>query len=178
MNAGQTLALAGLMQTQIEAETRGIPWLSDLPWFGSAFRHVREQSNEIELLIIVTPEFVDALDPQDVPPCGPGELTTQPNDVELYLRGYLEVPRNCDTCVEHGASGRSTFLLDDPASQRQETIMTPPQPSQAFHRGRASGSVATKPGWPQESQAATATVQDHSMPQPNPYGPVEFRNPR
>jgi pilus assembly protein CpaC len=33
MNAGQTLALAGLIQTQVEAESRGIPWLSDLPWF-------------------------------------------------------------------------------------------------------------------------------------------------
>jgi pilus assembly protein CpaC len=96
MNAGQTLALAGLIQTQVEAEVRGLPVLADLPWLGAAFRRVREQVNEVELLVLVTPEFVDALDPQDVPPCGPGELTTSPTDGELYMRGYLEVPNECN----------------------------------------------------------------------------------
>lgn len=95
MNAGQTLALAGLIQTQVESENRGLPWLADLPWVGAAFRRVEEQNNEVELLILVTPEFVDALDPCEVPPCGPGQLTTSPNDVELYWRGYVEVPRCC-----------------------------------------------------------------------------------
>ncbi len=96
MNAGQTLALAGLIQTQTESENMGLPWLSDLPWVGAAFRRVQEQHNEIELLILVTPEFVSALDPHEVPPCGPGQLTDQPNDVDLYFRGYLEVPKCCD----------------------------------------------------------------------------------
>ena len=63
MNAGQTLALAGLIQNRSEAVNSGIPWLMDMPWFGSAFRRVREQNNEIELLIMVTPEFVDGMDP-------------------------------------------------------------------------------------------------------------------
>lgn len=126
MNAGQTLALAGLIQTQIEGETRGIPWLSDLPWFGAAFRHVRQQSNEIELLVLVTPEFIDALDPQDVPPCGPGELTTVPNDTELYFRNYLEVPKNADACRTNGAPCSPTFLLDQPGFQGGESIMPGP----------------------------------------------------
>ncbi len=95
MKAGQTLALAGLIQTQIETENRGIPWLADLPWVGGAFRRVEERNNEIELLIMVTPEFVDALNPEEVPPCGPGQLTTSPRDVDLYHRGYLEVPKCC-----------------------------------------------------------------------------------
>ena len=102
MNAGQTLALAGLIQTQVESENRGLPWLADLPWVGAAFRRVEEQNNEVELLILVTPEFVDALDPHEVPPCGPGQLTTSPNDVELYWRGYVEVPR----CCEDGSCGQ------------------------------------------------------------------------
>ncbi len=95
MRAGQTLALAGLIQNRVEAENRGIPWLADLPWFGAPFRRVEEQNNEIELLVMVTPEFVDAMDPHEVPKYGPGQLTTAPNDVELFFRGYLEVPRCC-----------------------------------------------------------------------------------
>ena len=95
MNAGQTLALAGLLQNQVEAENRGLPWLSDLPWVGAAFRRVEEQNNEVELLILVTPEFVEGLDPQEAPRCGPGQTTTTPPDVDLYWRGYLEVPPCC-----------------------------------------------------------------------------------
>ena len=96
MKAGQTLALAGLLQTRVEARNSGLPWLADIPWFGAPFRRVSEVVNEIELLILVTPEFVDASDPEELPPCGPGESTTSPNDVELYLRGYLEVPKCCE----------------------------------------------------------------------------------
>jgi len=96
MKAGQTLALAGLLQTRVEAQNRGLPWLADLPWFGAPFRIVNEEVNEVELLILVTPEFVEAADPEELPPCGPGESTTSPNDVELYFRGYLEVPKCCD----------------------------------------------------------------------------------
>jgi pilus assembly protein CpaC len=45
---------------------------------------------------MVTPEFAEAMDPNEVPPCGPGQLTAPPTDVELYYRGYLEVPKKCD----------------------------------------------------------------------------------
>jgi pilus assembly protein CpaC len=114
MNAGQTLALAGLIQTQVEAQTRGLPWLSDLPWIGAAFRRVEQKNNEIELLIMVTPEFVSALDPHEVPPCGPGQLTGPPNDIDFYWRGYLEVPKccsdgSCPNCQQHGAALPATY---------------------------------------------------------------------
>jgi pilus assembly protein CpaC len=102
MQAGQTLALAGLIQTRVESQNRGIPWLADLPWAGAAFRRVEEQQNEIELVVTVRPELVDALDPHEVPQCLPGQQSTSPNDVELYFRGYLEVPNCCSdgSCAE------------------------------------------------------------------------------
>ena len=56
---------------------------------------MEEQKNEIELVVTVRPELVDALDPHEVPNCLPGEQTTSPSDVELYFRGYLEVPKCC-----------------------------------------------------------------------------------
>jgi pilus assembly protein CpaC len=106
MKAGQTLALAGLIQHRTEAENTGVPVLADLPWAGALFRRVREQTNEVELLIMVTPEFVDAMDAHEVPPCGPGEFTTSPSDTELYGRGYIEVPKCCDdgSCTPGGHS--------------------------------------------------------------------------
>ena len=73
MQAGQTLALAGLIQEKVEAENKGLPWISELPYIGAPFRRVQESVNEIELLIMVTPEIVDAMDSQSVRSRGPGK---------------------------------------------------------------------------------------------------------
>ena len=102
MRAGQTLALAGLIQEVTETQIIGIPWLSDLPWVGAIFRRVQDQTNEIELLIMVRPELVAALDPEQVPLFGPGEQTVVASDTELYFRGYIEVPACCPdgSCVK------------------------------------------------------------------------------
>jgi pilus assembly protein CpaC len=107
MKAGQTLAIAGLVFTREDSVNRGIPWLSDLPYVGVPFRRVSNRRNDVELLIFVTPEFCDAMDPNEVPPCGPGQLTVSPTDCELYGRGYIEVPSNCPggNCGPGGAMG-------------------------------------------------------------------------
>ena len=95
MRAGQTLAIAGLVQNQVETTKSGIPWLMDLPYVGAAFRQVSDQINEVELLIMVTPQLIEAMDPNEVPLCGPGLSTTNPTDLELYGKGYTEVPNLC-----------------------------------------------------------------------------------
>ncbi len=110
MMAGQTLAIAGLVQTTIDAENHGIPWLSDLPYIGAPFRRVYEERNEVELLILVTPELAEAMDANEVPPCGPGMRTKSPSDWELYMKGHLEVPNCCPAngdCPEPQGHGES-----------------------------------------------------------------------
>ena len=94
MKAGQTLAIAGLVYNRTESQNKGLPWIADVPWFGAPFRRVTERNNEVELVIMVTPEFAEAMDPCEVPPCGPGQLTSSPTDVELYYRGYIETPKS------------------------------------------------------------------------------------
>ncbi len=95
LRAGQTLALAGLLQTRTEAQSSGIPGLCDLPFLGALFRSNREVQNEVELLITVTPDFAAAMDPHEVPPGGPGYNSYSPSDKELYWRGYIETPNPC-----------------------------------------------------------------------------------
>jgi pilus assembly protein CpaC len=104
MQAGQTLALAGLIQERIEASHRGLPFVSDLPVVGIPFRKVQEQVNEIENLILVTPEFAEAMDAHEVPKCGPGMETMSPSHCDLYCKGMIEVPA-CGPC---GASDPCT----------------------------------------------------------------------
>ncbi|MHB8973485.1 MAG: type II and III secretion system protein family protein [Pirellulaceae bacterium] len=155
MKAGQTLALAGLLQTRVEAKNTGLPWLADLPWFGAPFRRVKEEVNEIELLIMVTPEFVDAVDPEEVPPCGPGESTTSPNDVELYWRGYMEVPKCCeDGSCPNCQNGTPREAAVPEAVQPHEAL--PPQPSDL----EAS---AGRPA-PQARPTTTKSAQQTSKP--------------
>jgi pilus assembly protein CpaC len=94
MDAGQTLALAGLVQTKIDTVNRGVPYLSDIPFFGVPFRRVEDTNNEVELLIMVRPQLIDALNPDQVPQTGPGLNSGALCDRELYCDGYMEVP-NC-----------------------------------------------------------------------------------
>ncbi|MCG8583241.1 MAG: pilus assembly protein N-terminal domain-containing protein [Pirellulales bacterium] len=94
MDAGQTLALAGLVQTKIDTVNRGVPYLAEMPVVGIPFRKVEDTNNEVELLIMVRPQLVDALDPHQVPQGGPGLNSGTLCDHELYCDGYMEVP-NC-----------------------------------------------------------------------------------
>ncbi|KAA1262270.1 putative type II secretion system protein D precursor [Rubripirellula obstinata] len=92
MQAGQTFAIAGLLQSRTESQTRATPFFGSLPIVGSLFRDVVEERNDIELLITVTPELVAAMDPYEVPSGGPGLNSMSPTDHELYIKGHIEVP--------------------------------------------------------------------------------------
>ena len=104
MQAGQTFAIAGLLQSRTESQTRATPFFGELPIIGSMFRSVSEERNDIELLITVTPELVAAMDPYETPAGGPGLNSTSPNDHELYVKGHIEVPNllgdNCGCTIE------------------------------------------------------------------------------
>lgn len=110
MNAGQTLAIAGLINERTESERRGLPWVSDIPVLGTFFRRVTEKNNEIEMLVFVTPELVDALDPDEVPAGGPGENSCRPTDFQLYWKGHIETDccdsncGGCNTCSYNNGS--------------------------------------------------------------------------
>jgi pilus assembly protein CpaC len=78
--SGQVLALTGPIQTRIEAISRGVPFVSQLPFVGALFRKVEEERNEVALLILLRPEIISAsvpgiaptgAAPQEVAPLGP-----------------------------------------------------------------------------------------------------------
>ncbi|PHS16955.1 MAG: hypothetical protein COA78_03625 [Blastopirellula sp.] len=105
LRSGQTIVLAGLIEERIVTTNGGIPYLADLPYFGVPFRRVHNEIEEVELIIMVTPELVGALDAVEVPLEYPGSSTGILNDKELYWRGYAEVP-NCEpNNYQPGTSG-------------------------------------------------------------------------
>ena len=64
--SGGSIASAGLISTQTQQAINGVPGLMNLPVLGSLFRSRDFVRNETELLIIVTPYIVHAMDPHDV----------------------------------------------------------------------------------------------------------------
>ncbi len=116
LGAGQTLALAGLLQVKSETINSGLPVLSDMPYLGALFRTTREEQNEIELLITVTPNFAGPMDPHEVPRTAPGTNSQSPTDKELYLRGYVETPI-ANIGGESTTHFNSGLIQDVPATQ-------------------------------------------------------------
>lgn len=91
--AGETLVIAGLISTRETSTTQKVPIVGELPGpLGAAFRRVRNETEEVEMVVMVTPELVSGMAPDEVPPFGPGDESDTPNDPELFLRGLLEVP--------------------------------------------------------------------------------------
>jgi pilus assembly protein CpaC len=169
LQAGQTLAIAGLVQSRVESENRGVPWISELPYVGAAFRRVHEKINEVELLILVTPELVEAMDADDVPPCGPGMQTTSPSDWELFMKGYLEVPKCCPAgngeCQQHG---------EDPnASPPDGMILGPgekvptPQPADAARRPSRNAPNAVAQHQPTDRSKSAGSYSRYNPSNPN-----------
>ena len=57
-----------------------------------------DTTNEIELLVLVRPEFASAMDCEEVPPGGPGENSEVPNNIDFYINGHNEVPVKTTQC--------------------------------------------------------------------------------
>ncbi len=98
MKIGHTLALAGDIREEVESETRGIPGLMHTPYLGAFFRRVEETRREVELVMLLTPRFIGEVDPVLMPKNMPGRQSVSPSDVELFHKGYIEVPRCGPDC--------------------------------------------------------------------------------
>jgi pilus assembly protein CpaC len=173
LKAGQTMVIAGLVFTREDSINRGLPILADLPWVGIPFRRVSNLRNDVEMLIFVTPEFCEAMDPNEVPPCGPGQLTTTPTDCELFGRGYLEVPKNCPggNCGPGlmGPSGPGMEPMYDqlPATPGQPIAPPAAGGNSAQKPTKAMGPVASSTSRPIGTGARATTVSTSRTVQPS-----------
>jgi len=88
---GQTFAIAGLLNSSTAASKDLTPGLGDLPFLGPLFRSVRYQRKETELLVLITPRIVSAMNPSQVPEV-PGDNWRNPSENELFWEGDLGGP--------------------------------------------------------------------------------------
>ena len=113
--SGQSFAIAGLFQNNVNTQIQQFPWLGDVPVLGALFRSPSFQRQESELVIIVTPYIV-----QPVAKVSDLQVPTDglafSNDLEQILLGRLTATKGKAIAAPavsaphlHGSAG---FMLE------------------------------------------------------------------
>ncbi|MGQ0580663.1 MAG: type II and III secretion system protein family protein [Reyranella sp.] len=112
LGSGQSFAIAGLLQASSQQDIVKLPWLGDIPVLGSLFKSDAYQRSETELVIIITPYFVEPTS---------GKLRTPltdrvpPTDADrlVYQRlNHPTPPRRVSVGREQYAGPSAGFKLD------------------------------------------------------------------
>lgn len=115
LEPGQTFAIAGLLETSVQASAEKVPYLGDMPLIGTAFSSVRHEERESELLILVTPRLQEAMNCDQVGKRVPGKETRTVDDYELFLEGLVEAPRGQRKVWNGRHAGYNTAWKCNPA---------------------------------------------------------------
>jgi pilus assembly protein CpaC len=111
---GQSFAIAGLLDNQTQNDKAAIPILSKLPIIGPLFKSKADRAEQTELMVLITPRLVRALDPDEVP-----SLPTNP-DIFLKKPGAPKGSGGVGGQLDGGAG-----MVDAPQAG------APPQPTGA-----------------------------------------------
>jgi len=90
LREGQWLAIAGLIQDKQDSSKVRVPFLGDIPVIDLFFSRRSVARDETELVILVSPELVHPLEPEQVPMVLPGMEVTEPTDCQFFVLGRYE----------------------------------------------------------------------------------------
>jgi pilus assembly protein CpaC len=96
---GQSFVIAGLLDNVTQEDGAEVPVLSKIPIIGNFFKSKADRAERTELMVLITPRLVQALDPDEVPP-----LPTRP-------RRFLAAP------TETGSEREGGGVVDAPERQ-------------------------------------------------------------
>jgi pilus assembly protein CpaC len=113
---GQTFAIAGLMNNNMNSTMQKIPGIGDIPILGLLFKSKAAQKNQTELVVMITPQIL--------PRMSPGVTPNLPRQPEPYMppiptRRTLEPPPPAFSGARSG--------VDAAASQSPVPVATAPQ---------------------------------------------------
>ena len=95
LREGQVLAIAGLLQEQQRGDNARVPILGDIPYLNAIFANKSISRDETELIILISPELVHPLEPEEAPSLLPGMEMTEPDDIEFFIKGEIEGRPGC-----------------------------------------------------------------------------------
>lgn len=137
LREGQTLAVAGLIQSNLGGTSSRVPFLGDIPGLGRIFSNDGTSYDEQELVILVTPYLAGPIDEEQANQLPlPGSDYFEPDDLEFFLKGRLtghvaedyrspirtdlqkiKAFRRCEQQLIIGQPGHSNGLICPPAEQ-------------------------------------------------------------
>jgi pilus assembly protein CpaC len=108
--SGGSIASAGLISTQTQQAINGFPALMNVPILGALFRSRDYQRNETELLIVVTPYIVHAVDPSQV--VRPDQNFQDASDPQTWFLGRVNRIYSTSQSLEPmpGYAGKIGFI--------------------------------------------------------------------
>lgn len=107
LNDGQSFVIAGLIKSNVTETMKRFPGLGEIPVLGALFRSSEFQTEQTELMFVVTPRLVKPLPPNYALPT---DHFTPPERGEFFLEGKME-----------GAEGAKKS-----EAREQQTQVTPP----------------------------------------------------
>lgn len=107
-----TLAIGGLLQERSTQQINQFPWLGDVPILGALFRSRDYQTEQTELVILVTPYLVNPSPANSIPV--PTDFSAPASDAEAIFLGKLENQYGVagGGGMRGGFSGSVGFVLD------------------------------------------------------------------
>jgi pilus assembly protein CpaC len=110
--SGGSIVSAGLISTQTQQAINGLPGLMDLPVLGTLFRSRDYLRQETELLIVVTPYIVHAVDPKDI--VRPDANFQEASDPQAWFLGRVNRIYSTSGNLQPmpGYSGKVGFITD------------------------------------------------------------------
>ena len=108
--SGGSIASAGLISTQTQQAINGFPALMNVPVLGALFRSRDYLRNETELLIVVTPYIVHAVDPSQV--ARPDQNFQDASDPQTWFLGRVNRIYSTSQSLQPmpGYSGKIGFI--------------------------------------------------------------------
>jgi pilus assembly protein CpaC len=164
LESGQTFAIGGLIQSNVQSSIVKVPVLGEIPFIGAAFSVISQTEQENELVILVTPHLVDPMDCSQIPGRLPGAETRKPDDFELYLESLMEAPRGPRNVFE-GKRYRGAWMNDQSAGEYPCGPLYNPNGGHGGHGGYGhGGNCNTGNCAPATGHQGHATIAPKTMP--------------
>ena len=105
LRSGQTFAIAGLMNNQMQSTMQKVPGIGDIPIIGALFKSKAAQKDQTELVVMITPEIL--------PNNSPGVTPNLPKFGETFLPPIADKQaKPAPAPAFTGASTRSQAAVD------------------------------------------------------------------
>ncbi|HEU4689223.1 MAG TPA: hypothetical protein VFS23_12705, partial [Vicinamibacterales bacterium] len=161
---GQTFAIAGLMNNQMQQTMQKVPGLGDIPVLGYLFRSKASQRDQTELVVMITPEIL--------PSNSPGVTPSLPQYPDTFLPPLSELkntrPAPAPAFTERSRAQATTPAGTPVADNRTEIEKAQDRAIAAMDRQQNQQPVAAPAVAPQAAQSKAVVEPQAVAPQPAP----------